>query len=437
MTPISLYLLRKHGENRLLVWAALIILTAGLSGLQVGLEKLAIPYMDSLESSESLLKVMYFASSFLNIIVHAFPYYLILIYFIHFAGYAQGKTLNTLLLIPVLLSFIFTDVYSTSQMNYSYILSWGIPYMLASILLFVRGILTAENEIIKKLQYFGIGMIILIPEIFLLLLQLEGTYIQFPIDILILIPILCLISLLFGLIFFVYNVFTRFQASAVLTKMQLGTSLMQHAFKNAISKNKLHALNMQRSLEGKHYEVVDDHLRSLLRSNEHLMNMVSKLSYLTQSRLSAELKPTDISLLLDELIDQFHYTSVSLEKNYSSEIVNIDRTLIAECFTNIINNAIEAMNCQGKITITIEKGRRHIKIHFSDTGKGMNKEQINNMFEPFYSTKHKTGQNFGLGMFHAKKIINAHRGKIKVVSQPTKGTTISIILAKTKKLQPQ
>ncbi|MCM3762523.1 HAMP domain-containing histidine kinase [Alkalihalobacillus oceani] len=426
MTPISLYLLAKQGENRLLVWGALILFTVGMSGLQVGLEKIVLPHLISLGAGDMALAVLFVVTAFLNICVHAFPYYLILIFFIHFAGY-QKAAITGMLLIPVLLAFVFTDAYTTSWINYSYILSWGIPYMLASIVLFVKGLLRIEKEKVKKLQYVGLGMIILIPEAFLLFLQLEGSYFQSPVELLILIPILCLSSLLAGLILYGYNVFTRFQSTAVLTKMQLGTSLMQHAFKNAISKNKLHALNIQRSLAAKQYEVVDDHLSSLLRSNDHLMEMVSKLSYLTRRRLSVELEPTDIALVLEEVIDRFDHTSVSFEKQYSSVVLNVDRTLMTECVSNIISNAIEAMDGQGQLTIGVERTKRHVKLHFTDTGRGMDKEQLKNIFEPFYSTKHKSGQNFGLGMFHVKKIINAHRGKVKVTSQIGKGTTITLL----------
>lgn len=428
MTTISIYLLVKQKENRLLVWGALIVFTGGLSGLQVGLEKLVLPYMQSVMANETWLIVLQVVTVSLNIIIHAFPYYLILVFFMHFANYSKAMIIG-LLLVPVLFSFIFTDVYTTSIMNYSYILSWGIPYMLASIALFVKGLLKVDREWIKQLQYFSIGMIILIPEVLLLLLQLEGIYFQSHVEILFFIPIVCLISLLLGLILYIYNVFARFQSTAVLTKMQFGTSLMQHAFKNALLKNKLHALNMKRSLESKQYEEVDDHLSSLLRSNDYLMEMVSKLSYLTRSHISVEPKLTDLSVLLDEVIDQFHHLPVSFEKCYATEMISIDRTLLAECFSNIISNAIEATGDTGSITVTVEKMKRHVKIHFADTGKGMNKDQLSKMFEPFYSTKHKTGQNFGLGMFHVKKIMNAHRGKVKVTSQIGKGTIVTLVLS--------
>ncbi|WP_182914301.1 HAMP domain-containing sensor histidine kinase [Paenibacillus sp. 1011MAR3C5] len=428
MTPISIYLLITQRESRLLVWGALIIFTGGLSGLQVLLEKLVLPYMQSADASAIWQISLYVVTAFLNIIIHTFPYYLILVFFMHYAGYSESIVIG-LLLVPALLSFLFSDIFPTPRMNYSYILSWGVPYLLISIMLFAKGFLKVEKVRRKQLQYVGFGIIFLIPVFLLLLLQLEGIYFQSPVEILIFIPILGLISLLLGLIFYVHKVYTHFESVTVLNKMQVGTSLMQHAFKNAITKNKLHALNIQRSLESNQYEIINNQLTSLLKSNDHLMGMVSKLSYLTQSRITLDLESSDLSLVLDEAIDQFHQTSITFEKRYGSAIVQIDRTLMAECFSNIISNAVEAMEGRGQITVAAEKINRHVSIQFTDTGRGMNKEQLDKIFEPFYSTKHKSGQNFGLGMFHVKKIVNAHRGKVKVTSQLGKGTTVTLILS--------
>lgn len=425
MMPTSIYLLVKQRENRLLFWGALIILTVGLSGLQVGLEKLALPLMESSGAGDPWINAIYIVTAFLNIIIHAFPYYLILVFFMYFSGYSTALATG-LLLVPALLTFVFSDVYPAARMNYSYILSWAIPYMLVSAALFAIGLLKVENIKHKRLQYFGIGMIVLIPEVFLLLLQLEGIYFELPIAILTFIPILCLISLLLGLIFYVYNVFARFQSATVLTKMQIGTSMMQHAFKNAISKNKLHALNMQRSLEAQQYEAAGNHLNNLLNSNDHLMSMVSKLSYLTRSRISLELETLDISGLLREVLDQWTTPAVAIETRFTPAIMELDRTLVAECFSNVISNAVEAMEGKGTLTVTVERIKHKVKVSFSDTGKGMDKEQVKRMFEPFFSTKHKSGHNFGLGMFYVRKIMSAHRGKVAVASQLGKGTTVTL-----------
>jgi len=199
-------------------------------------------------------------------------------------------------------------------------------------------------------------------------------------------------------------------------------------YKNAIYEKQLYALNMQRSLHRKQYDDIDQYLQSLLRSNDHLLNMVSKLSYLTQSRLSAELGWLDVTSVIDEALDQLPHSMITIEKGYASGF-NLygDRTLLSECCTNIISNAVEAMDGQGTLTVTIEKVKRKVMIHFADNGRGMDKEQMKNLFDPFYSTKLKSGRNFGLGMFHIKKIMNAHHGKVNVTSQLGRGTVVTLV----------
>lgn len=425
LTPISVYLLIRQRDNRLILWGALTILVAGMSGLQVGLEKIIIPHGLNSGYSEEWIMSLHIVSDFLNIVVNSFPYYLILIFFLHYTGFPKA-IYSVILLVPVLLSFVFCGMYPTPFMNYNYILSWGIPYMIGSLALFVW-VLWKERALPKKRYHAGIALMFFTPETYLLLLQLEGIYFDWTIDFLMYIPFLCLLCILLGVVLYVHNVFLPYQNKAVLTKMQVGTSLMQHAFKNAISKNKLHALNMQRSLEMKQYDNIDHHLRSLLRTNEHLMGMVSKLSYLTRSRISTEMGPIDISNVLDAVIDQFRNSIVTFVKPHSPIILKGDPMLLEECFTNVISNAVEAMDEHGSITISIAKVKRKAMIMFTDTGRGMDKEQLRNLFDPFYSTKLKSGQNFGLGMFHINKIMDVHQGKVKVTSQVGKGTVVTLI----------
>lgn len=425
LTPISIFLLIKQWNNRLVVWGALSILVAGMSGFQIGLEKIAIPHWMNSGVSDASLAFLHIVSDILNIAVNTFPYYLILVFFLHYAGYSKA-ILSAILLVPVLLSFVFSGIFPTSQVNYPFILSWGIPYMLGTVALFGRVLFKERSS--KKRHHAGIAIMFFIPETCLLLLQLDGTYIHFAINFLIFLPILCILSILLGLVLYVHNVFIHYQDKTILTKMQVGASLMQHAFKNAIAKNKLYALNIQRSLDKNHYSEVDRHLKSLLKTNDHLQMMVSKLSYLIRNSISAELVPFDIASVLDEVIEQFRHSSVIFEKRYSPLTMGIDRTLMAECFTNIISNAIEAMDGSGSITVIMEKVKRKVKITFADSGKGMDKEQLNNLFEPFYSTKLKSGQNFGLGMFHIRKIAESHRGKVQVASHVGKGTDVTLVL---------
>ncbi|MGQ9863175.1 MAG: sensor histidine kinase [Bacteroidia bacterium] len=99
---------------------------------------------------------------------------------------------------------------------------------------------------------------------------------------------------------------------------------------------------------------------------------------------------------------------------------------IAQVWTNIIQNAIQAMQGEGELTIQVEKLNSHIVVHFMDSGPGIPEEIVSRVFEPFFTTKAK-GEGTGLGLNICKRIVEAHGGHIKVQSRPGK-TLFSIFL---------
>jgi signal transduction histidine kinase len=98
-----------------------------------------------------------------------------------------------------------------------------------------------------------------------------------------------------------------------------------------------------------------------------------------------------------------------------------------QVFTNLLLNAIQAIEGKGTITIhtSIEKDRLFIR--FSDTGKGIPPEVLPKIFDPFFTTK-DVNQGTGLGLSISYSIIEKHGGTIEVESQEGRGTTITLIL---------
>lgn len=100
-----------------------------------------------------------------------------------------------------------------------------------------------------------------------------------------------------------------------------------------------------------------------------------------------------------------------------------------QVFLNLINNALQAIEEQGKITISsrhdVEKDQ--VVIRISDTGKGMTAEVKNKIFDPFFTTK-PVGEGTGLGLSISYGIIKDHHGHIEVESEPGKGSTFLVYL---------
>jgi PAS domain S-box-containing protein len=124
---------------------------------------------------------------------------------------------------------------------------------------------------------------------------------------------------------------------------------------------------------------------------------------------------------------------VTIQKEFSSLPTTLGSAAeLREVFTNIINNALDAMPQGGRIQIKTFKKNNHISIRIKDTGVGIPEDIRNRIFDPFFTTKGV--QSTGLGMSTSYGIINRHKGTIAVDSTEGKGTTftINIPIAKNK-----
>jgi signal transduction histidine kinase len=124
---------------------------------------------------------------------------------------------------------------------------------------------------------------------------------------------------------------------------------------------------------------------------------------------------------------------VEVIRNYESSLPSIlcypDE--LNQVWTNLVHNALYAMNNKGILTIDVTRQDTSVLIGITDTGKGMPKEIQQKIFEPFFTTK-PTGEGSGLGLDIVKKIIEKHQGTIEVDSVPGKTTfTVSLPMNET------
>ena len=109
-----------------------------------------------------------------------------------------------------------------------------------------------------------------------------------------------------------------------------------------------------------------------------------------------------------------------------SLIISTDRKLLKRALCSIIKNALEAMTGSIKVLkITSKIKEDRVVIEMSDTGKGISKDKLKNIFDPFVTSK---VYGPGLGLTFANKIIQDHGGNIDAESEPDKGTTFTITL---------
>jgi len=106
--------------------------------------------------------------------------------------------------------------------------------------------------------------------------------------------------------------------------------------------------------------------------------------------------------------------------------IQCNRGQIQQVFLNILDNAIDAIEESGVIEIQSYKKESKNIILITDNGKGISNDNLNRIFEPFYTTK-EFGHGSGLGLSISKRIMSEHNGDITVESNPGKTTTVTII----------
>ncbi len=151
--------------------------------------------------------------------------------------------------------------------------------------------------------------------------------------------------------------------------------------------------------------------------------------------------PLDLNACVAECLallqPEFDRRHIALVTDWDRQVekVEADPQQLQEVFLNLIENALDAMSAGGTLTVQVsshtqseQPGRRtSVEVEFSDTGCGMDAEQLAQIFQPFFTTK-KAGRGTGLGLAIALETVRAHGGQIKVESEPGKGSRFAIVL---------
>jgi len=175
-------------------------------------------------------------------------------------------------------------------------------------------------------------------------------------------------------------------------------------------------------------QLTDQLKTEVARINRHITDF---LKYSRPSKL--ELQPVDVraeaedALRLIEVRAEDCGIKTSIVQDGPLPPVTADRESLRSVFTNLVINAVEAIDGEGgNISIKLSNPETNsVKVEVIDSGRGIAAEDISKVFEPYFSTK-ETGT--GLGLAIVKKAIDDHGGTISVASKEGSGTTFTIIL---------
>lgn len=179
--------------------------------------------------------------------------------------------------------------------------------------------------------------------------------------------------------------------------------------------------------------------RIISRKMDQLNGIVERILDFARSG-QPRLAPVDLNQLIDELgllvRHKLNHQNVELARRLQPGMPCLvaDAAQLEQAFLNLILNAAEAMPDGGTLTIVSRAAtnpRRsarptHLVVEFQDTGQGMSPQQRRSAFASVLSTtKHK---GTGLGLAIVRRVVDSHRGKLKIKSRPGHGTTVTIVL---------
>jgi len=116
---------------------------------------------------------------------------------------------------------------------------------------------------------------------------------------------------------------------------------------------------------------------------------------------------------------------ISLHKDPSLPEIEHDSDQIHQVLLNLLLNALQAIDGNGKIAVVVELRGNTAVIEVADNGRGIPPDHLPNIFRPFFTTK---GDGTGLGLSLARRIVEDHQGHIDVTSAVGKGTTFAVVL---------
>jgi putative PEP-CTERM system histidine kinase len=206
---------------------------------------------------------------------------------------------------------------------------------------------------------------------------------------------------------------------------QTMSAFFVHDLKNTASTLSLMLQNMSRHFQDPAFQ--EDAVRGLSKSVSHLNGLINELTLLRQG-LELKSQDSDLNQVVMAVLAGLDGTADSpFVKNLSPlPRIPLDPAQMQKVVTNLVINAKEAATPRGEIRVETARRNGWVVLSVADNGCGMTPEFIRrSLFRPFQSTKKK---GLGIGMFHSKMIVDAHRGRIEVESETGKGTTFRVWL---------
>jgi len=201
-----------------------------------------------------------------------------------------------------------------------------------------------------------------------------------------------------------------------------------HEVRNPLSSIKMSLQILEKRMQPEGNDL--KRFRIAQREVEHLEKLVSDV--LIYARPSEPAKsPADMRSVIEGSLDMVEKSirdkDIQVVKRYPEDLppIGIDASMMNQALINIFQNACDAMEKGGTLTITLQGSAESLTLEIEDTGCGIDPEDLTHLFNPFFTRK---SYGTGLGLTQVKKIVDQHAGEIEVFSKKGEGTRFVIVL---------
>jgi len=166
-------------------------------------------------------------------------------------------------------------------------------------------------------------------------------------------------------------------------------------------------------------------IKDLEEASGRISNLVGAIKSHVHMDGTNDMKFTNIHSDLENTLrllgHQLREKNITVKKNFSASLPEVEAYIgeLNQVWTNVIDNAIYALDKNGELTIETSCDKNNVTVSIADNGSGIPPEIRSRIFDPFFTTK-KVGQGSGIGLDLVNRIIKRHNGEIKVNSMPGK-----------------
>ena len=338
---------------------------------------------------------------------------------------------------------------------------WVLCYVAAAILLLLQELHAVSIRFFKRQYAFLVGWLIALSGLYLLYCGHDPAqvyrfysydyvwnkgigYLQYAPSMtgyiaLVVINVICCVLGIISLMRYTQDNLHASREDAVLERKfdiaRTGASVFVHSIKNQLLANRVLIKHIRQELDAPEPDMarIRSCVEQLQGANELLLGRSEEL-YRTVKGKSVRLTLNTLAGVMSLTEERFRrkYPEARLEKAVDGAVpVLCDANYLAEALYNLLTNAWEANLAAGRgdrpVTLRSSQERLYTVLEVHDEGVGISRGEQKRIFEPFYSSKN-SNYSWGMGLYHARTIVKAHLGTMRVESAPGKGTSFFVLL---------